>query len=253
LTPVSVIVITRNEEKNIRECLTSARWADEIIVVDSGSSDGTVDVARTFTQKVFVKPWEGFGESRTFALSQARNEWMFWLDADERIAPELAEEIELTVSGPPKHAAYTVPRKAFFLGRWIKHCGWYPGRVTRLFRKDKGRFTTDRVHEKLIVDGPVGELKSDLLHYTDPTLEHYFMKFNRYTSLAAEDLAAAGRSASVFRLVVNPFWTFVKMYFLRLGFLDGMPGLILCTLSAGYVFAKYAKLWELNTHKETGE
>ncbi|GJQ21862.1 MAG: glycosyl transferase [Bacteroidia bacterium] len=253
MTRVSVIVITRNEERNIRDCLSSARWADEIIVVDSGSSDGTVAAAREFSEKVFERPWEGFGASKNFALSKARNDWVFWLDADERITPELAEEIELSISKRTDKAGFSVPRKAFFLGKWIKHCGWYPGRVVRLFRRDKGTFSNDRVHETLIVDGPVAELKADLLHYTDPSLEHYFTKFNRYTSLAADDLAGKGRRSGVGRLLLNPMWTFVRMYFLRLGFLDGMPGLILCMLSAGYVFTKYAKLWERTRTMETIE
>jgi len=253
LTRVSVIVITRNEERNIRDCLSSARWADEVIVVDSGSSDGTVAAAREFSDKVFERPWEGFGASKNFALSQARNDWVFWLDADERVTPELAEEIELSLSGQTDMVGFSVPRKAFFLGTWIRHCGWYPGRVVRLFRRDKAVFSNDRVHERLIVDGPVAELKSDLLHYTDPSLEHYFTKFNRYTSLAAEDLAGKGRRTGIGRMLLNPVWTFFRMYFLRLGFLDGMPGLILCMLSAGYVFTKYAKLWERTRTMEARE
>mgnify|MGYP001455702774 CR=1 FL=1 len=253
MTRVSVIVITRNEERNIRDCLSSARWADEVIVVDSGSSDGTVAAAREFSDKVFERPWEGFGASKNFALSQARNDWVFWLDADERVTPELAEEIELSLSGQTDMVGFSVPRKAFFLGTWIRHCGWYPGRVVRLFRRDKAVFSNDRVHERLIVDGPVAELKSDLLHYTDPSLEHYFTKFNRYTSLAAEDLAGKGRRTGIGRMLLNPVWTFFRMYFLRLGFLDGMPGLILCMLSAGYVFTKYAKLWERTRTMEARE
>lgn len=245
MTPVSVIVITRNEERNIRECLASARWADEIVVVDSGSTDGTVAAAREFTPKVLERSWEGYAESKNVALGQVRNPWVFWLDADERITPELAQEIEMTVSGSPAHAAFTVPRKAYFLGRWIRHAGWYPGRVVRLFRKDRAGFSADRVHERLIVNGSIGALRSDLLHFTDPTLEHYFAKFNRYTGLAAEDLAATGRRPSVFRMITNPLWTFLRMYVVRRGFLDGIPGLILCVLSAGYVFTKYAKFWEL--------
>lgn len=253
MTRVSVIVITRNEERNIRDCLSSARWADEIIVVDSGSSDGTVAAAREFSDKVFERPWEGFGASKNFALSQTRNDWVFWLDADERVTPELAEEIELSLSGQTDMVGFSVPRKAFFLGTWIRHCGWYPGRVVRLFRRDKAVFSNDRVHERLIVDGPVAELKSDLLHYTDPSLEHYFTKFNRYTSLAAEDLAGKGRRTGIGRMLLNPVWTFFRMYFLRLGFLDGIPGLILCMLSAGYVFTKYAKLWERTRTMEARE
>lgn len=241
---LTVIVLSKNEEHNIRDCLVSAKWADEIIVVDSGSQDETVKRARKFTRKVFVRAWRGFGEARNYAIRKARGEWIFWLDADERITPELAREIKETITGIPLHAGYSVPRKAYFLGKWIRHCGWYPGRVVRLFRRELGRFSDEKVHERLVVNGTVGDLKSDLLHYTDPSLDHYISKFGRYTSLAAEELSAKGRRFSVISLLVNPVWMFWRMYIVRRGFLDGLHGLILSVLSAGYVFVKYAKLWE---------
>ncbi|MBI2619759.1 MAG: glycosyltransferase family 2 protein [Ignavibacteriales bacterium] len=253
MSPLSVIVITQNEEHNIRECLSTVTWAGEIIVVDSGSEDRTVERAREFTDRIFVRAWRGFGEARNFAIRQARGEWIFWLDADERITHLLAEEIRKTIESLSSLAAYSVPRKSFFLGKWIRHCGWYPGRVVRLFRQDKGRFTDEKVHERLNVDGTIGELKADLLHYTDPTLEHYFRKFNRYTSLAAEELGLNGKQFSLAKLISKPVWTFWRMYVLRLGFLDGLHGLILSVLSAGYVFTKYAKVWERSSTKESEE
>ncbi len=243
---ISVIVITQNEEGNIRECLESVRWADEIIVVDSNSTDKTVAIARRFTRKIFQQPWEGFGKTKNFALSKAKGEWILSLDADERVTPELAREIQQVVrNGSAKYSAFAIPRRAFFLGRWIKHCGWYPGRVVRLFKRTAGQFSETQVHESLRVSGAIGKLQNDILHYTDPNLHHYFEKYNRYTSLAARDLAARGETFRLRWLLFRPAWTFFRMYVLRAGFLDGIEGFILCKLSSSYVFTKYAKLWEL--------
>ena len=147
-------------------------------------------------------------------------------------------------------AAFDVSRRAYFLGRWIRHCGWYPSRVTRLFLREKGRFTEHRVHERLAIDGRVGHLENDLLHYTDPDLRHYFEKFNRYTSLAAQDLRAAGKTFHLTDVLFRPPFVFFKMYFLKRGFLDGLRGFILCIVSSAYVFAKYAKLWEISNGDE---
>ncbi|MCI0706129.1 MAG: glycosyltransferase family 2 protein [Ignavibacteriae bacterium] len=243
---LSVIVITKDEEANIQECLASVQWADEIIVVDSGSTDKTVQYAHKHTKKVYKKEWEGFGATKAFALSKAKCEWVFSLDADERVTPELADEIRSVVQhNVASHTGFSVPRKAFFLGKWIKHCGWYPGRVVRLFRRKHGRFTPSQVHEAIAVNGTIGVLRSDLLHYTDPSLQHYFQKFNRYTTLAAEDLLSKGERFSFDKMLFRPFWTFLRMYILRRGFLDGVEGFMLCVLSSCYVFTKYAKLREL--------
>ncbi len=164
MTRLSVIVITKNEESNIRECLKSVKWADEIVLVDAGSTDRTVPIARKFTRKVYVRPWEGFGRAKNYALNHCSGDWVFWLDADERVTPELAEEVRSVISaGDESFQGYSVPRKAFFLGKWIKHCGWYPGRVVRLFRKPSGSFTTHSVHERLTLRGKEGRLRTDLL------------------------------------------------------------------------------------------
>ena len=247
MTALSVIVITKNEEKNISECLESVRWADEIIVVDAESSDTTVKKALEHTQKVFLHPWIGYGEAKNFGLSKCSGEWVLWLDADERVTEKLhAEIIGAIAAADPGTAAFSMPRHANFLGSWIDHCGWYPGRVVRLFRKSEGTFSKHIVHEKLNVHGKVLNLRSDLLHYTDTDLEHYYEKFNRYTSLASDELMVQGKTFGLLKLIVNPLWIFLKMYLVRLGFLDGIPGLILSALSANYVFTKYAKLWELS-------
>ena len=243
---LSVITVTLNEERNIAACLASVRWANELIVVDSGSTDRTIEIAKQYASSVLTVEWQGYGATKNYALDQASGEWVLWLDADERVTPELAEEIKSVIARQDdRKAGYTVARRAYFLGRWIKHCGWYPSRVTRLFRRTQGRFSESKVHERLIVQGTVGELRNDMLHYTDPDLGHYFEKFNRYTSLAADDMLMAGRRFSLLDLLVRPSFLFVKMYFLRLGLLDGLHGFILCVVSSAYVFVKYAKLWEL--------
>jgi glycosyltransferase involved in cell wall biosynthesis len=251
LSTLSVIVITRNEERNIRECLETVRWANEIIVVDAGSTDRTVEIAKEFTSKVFSRPWDGYGEAKNFGLSQCAREWVFWLDADERVTPELQNEIGTALASVGSNVvAFSMPRRANFLGRWIKHCDWYPGRITRIFRRSAGRFTEEKVHERLDIHGETNPLRSDLLHYTDPNLVHYYEKFNKYTSLAAEELFTHNNNFHLTKLVVNPLWVFIRMYIVRLGFLDGIPGLILCIVSANYVFTKYAKLWEHSKRKE---
>jgi glycosyltransferase involved in cell wall biosynthesis len=246
MATLSVLTIALNEEHNLGDCLSSVVWADELIVVDSGSTDNTVSLARKSAASVYTVAWRGYGAARNFALSHATGDWILWLDADERVTPELTEEIKAILRRDDRGiSGYTVARRAFFLGRWIKHSGWYPSRVVRLFRRGKGTFSETRVHEELVVDGEIGVLHNDLLHYTDPDLHHYFEKFNRYTSLAAEDMKAAGRSFSLPDLLLRPPFLFLKMYVLRAGFLDGIQGFILSVASSAYVFIKYAKLWEL--------
>lgn len=242
---IAVIVITKNEEHNVSQCLQSVQWADEIIVVDSESRDKTVEIARTFTPKVYIKPWLGFAAAKSFGLQECTSEWVLWLDADERVTSPLAEEIRNLVRSKPQEAAFRVKRKAYFLGTWIRHSGWYPGRVTRLFNREKARFNNAAVHEGLEVDGAISDLSNDLLHFTDPNLYHYFSKLNRYTTLAAVESFRKGKRSGLSDFIVRPVWQFLRMYFVRLGFLDGVPGLLLALLSASYVLTKYAKLWEL--------
>ena len=247
MNSLSVIVITLNEEKNIADCLKSVSWASEIVLVDGGSTDKTLEIARGFTEKTFVKPWEGYGASKNFGLEHCTGDWVLWLDADERVTPGLAEELKgILANDTTSPVAFEIPRKAFFLGKWIRHCGWYPGHVLRLFRRKAGHFSENKVHERLEVSGEKGRLRSDLLHYTDPNLWHYFEKFNRYTTLAAEELSGNRARFKISQLIVRPFWVFVRMYILKRGFLDGIHGLVLSVLSAAYVFTKYAKLWELS-------
>jgi len=251
VSAISVILITKNEEVNIRECLETITWANEIIVVDAGSTDRTTEIAKEYTQKIYSRPWDGYGVAKNYGLAQSKSDWILSLDADERISPELQKEILEKISSVDSSvAAMSMPRRANFLGRWIDHCGWYPGRITRVFRRSSGRFSEERVHERLEITGNTIPLNSDLLHYTDPDLKHYFEKFNKYTSLAAEELRERRRGFSLLNLIINPLWVFFRMYILKLGFLDGIPGFILCVLSANYVFTKYAKLWEKSNHNE---
>ncbi|MDE3056895.1 MAG: glycosyltransferase family 2 protein [Bacteroidota bacterium] len=250
MIPLSVIVIAKNEEKNIGDCLQSVLWCDDIVVVDAESSDATVALVKKFTSKIFVKPWNGFAEAKTFAVSQAKHDWILWLDADERVQPELAAEIQNMIASNPSYAAFAVARRAYFLGKWIRHSGWYPGRVPRLFNKYRATFSSVPVHEGLEIDGTVGRLRHDLLHFTDPNLFHYFEKFNRYTSLAAGEAFQEGKKFRRVDFIVRPPWLFFKMYILRLGFLDGTHGLLLAILSSAYVFTKYAKMWEACAHAE---
>ncbi|HTK83092.1 MAG TPA: glycosyltransferase family 2 protein [Bacteroidota bacterium] len=242
-SPLSVIIITRNEERNIAECLRSVDWAGDIVVVDADSSDKTVELARKSTEKVFVRKWEGYAAAKAFAMSQTSNEWVLWLDADERVTPDLRDEIQSLLAAP-EFRAYEVARRAYFLGKWIRHCGWYPGYVIRLFEKKSVRFSDSNVHESIVFQGSVGRLSNDLLHYTDDTLFHYTAKLNRYTSLAAADLKKKGTEFSLLGVVARPPFMFFKMYILKRGFLDGRHGLVLSLLSSGYVFTKYAKLWQ---------
>ena len=244
MSTVSVIVITYNEERNIDACLKSVQWADEIIVVDSQSTDKTIPIALQYTNKVYVKEWEGYSENKNYALRQVSSEWVLWIDADERVTPELAEEIKQRIAGNPAENGFECARRAFFLGKWIRHCGWYPGYVLRLFRHNSAQFNHHKVHEGLVLDGKHGRLKNDLLHFTDDSLEHYLWKFNRYTSFAAEELAERGKKPVFLNILFRPLHAWLKMYIFKLGFLDGMQGFMLCFLSAGYVAMKYAKLWE---------
>ena len=241
---LSIIIITKNEENQIQDCLESARFADEIILVDSGSTDQTLDIAKSYVTQIIETEWKGFSGTKNIALEAATGDWIFWLDADERIPTELQNEIcEIMQNGT--HEGYYVARKAIFLGRWIRHCGWFPGYVIRLFKAKGAQFSDDQVHESVEIDGPTSHFNTPLIHYTDLSIEHYLLKFNHYTTLGARQLFESNRMFHLTDLIGRPMFSFIKMYVLKLGFLDGIQGLILCVLSACYVFTKYAKLWLL--------
>lgn len=244
---LSVVIITLDEEANLRRTLASVAWADEIIVVDSGSTDRTRQVAESFHAQFFVEPWQGFAAQKNSALAKASGEWILSLDADEEVEPALAGEIREVLAANPSVAGFRIPRKNFFLGRWIKHGGFYPDSKLRLFRRGAGAFEDRLVHEDLRLDGAAASLQHHLLHHAYPTLEDYLEHMNRYSSLGAQMAnQKRARGFSFIDIVVRPKLTFFYNYFLRLGFLDGREGLLLHLYHAGYVSWKYAKAWELS-------
>jgi glycosyltransferase involved in cell wall biosynthesis len=244
---ISSIIIARDEESNIGRCIdTLKNCIDEIIVlIDNRTKDRTVDIVKSKNVYYEIVDWQGYTKTKQYAITKTSNDWILWVDADESLTKELSNEIKSIKGKQPERVAYSFPRKAYFLGKWIRHSGWYPARVTRLFNKNFARFTENHIHEGLIVEGKIGQLNSDLEHWTDPTIEHYFKKFNIYTSLAAEELFRQNKKAVLSDILLRPVIIFIKMYLLRLGFLDGVRGLILAVFSSAYVFTKYCKLWEL--------
>jgi len=246
MSKVSAYVIAYNDEPNMRPCLESLTWADEIIVVDSFSTDATEKIAREFTQHVYQHEFHGFGDLRNTAVAHATHEWIFSLDTDERATPELRDEVRRVIGRSDAADAYFVPRKNYFLGRWIRHCGFYPDyRQPQLFRKGRLRYRQEMVHESFDLEGRTGYLHEHVLQYPFRDIDQYLMKMDRYSELMAQRMARDGRSFHAHQLVSHPCFTFFKMYIGRAGFLDGMPGLILSGLYAYYTFIKYAKLWEM--------
>jgi len=252
--PVSAVIIALNEERNIAACLESLRWADEIVVVDSGSTDGTQAIARRFTDKVFEVPWAGFGPQKQAAVDRAGHDVVFNIDCDERVTAELAEEIGRVLSEPGMAAAYSVPRRTFLGGKEIRHCGWYPDRTTRLFDRRHARFSDDLVHERVEVSGPRRDLRHPMLHHAFAGIGDIVAKMNRYSDLSARQMFDRGRRCGILDLTLRPAFAFLKTYLLRLGFLDGVEGLVISATTGWLVFAKYAKLreWARSAGKATG-
>ncbi len=241
---LSVAIITKNEENNIRSCLESVRWADEIVVVDAESTDETVKMAKTFTRRVFVRPWAGFARQKQAALDLCRHPWVLSLDADERVRPELAAEIQNLLHTGPAHDGYSIKRRSYFLGKWIKKCGWYPGYQVRLFRRTKTSVSEKRVHEGFLVDGPVGRLENDIDHYSHPSLYDSIAKLNRYSSLEALDRMTR-KKVRWYHFLANPASTFWIKYISQGGFWEGMHGFLLCYISALLKMVLYMKIWHL--------
>ncbi len=247
---LSVVIITFNEEANLARTLASVAWADEIVVVDSGSTDRTREVAESFHAKFFVELWKGFAAQKNSALAKATGDWVLSLDADEEVEPALADEIRTVIAANPSVTGFGIPRKNFFLGRWMKYGGFYPDRKLRLFQRGGGSFEDRLVHEDLRVTGTTASLKRHLLHHAYPTITSYIEHMNRYSLLGAEMAAAKRpRGFSFLDIVIRPKLTFLYNYFLRLGFLDGREGLLLHLYHADYVSWKYAKAWERTRSK----
>ncbi|HOD65633.1 MAG TPA: glycosyltransferase family 2 protein [candidate division Zixibacteria bacterium] len=242
---LTVVVITKDEEANIERCLESVAWADELIVVDSQSTDRTAELARRRGAVVCDVEWRGFGPAKRRGVALATQEWVLSLDADEVVGTELAHQIRQVAAGGGEHDGYYVGRRTNFLGRWISHCGWYPDPVLRLFRREKGNVNEAVVHEQVEVDGSVGRLSGELLHFSYPTLEHYLAKSAVYTTLGAREAFRRGRRARWYDLVIRPPISFFSHYIVRQGFRDGMEGWIISVMSAVAVFVKYAKLRHL--------
>jgi len=243
---VSGVVIAYNDAPNIRKCLESLHWVDELVVIDSYSTDGTTEICREFTPHVFHYPFHGFGALRNQAVTHATNDWIFSLDTDEFATREIQEEIEQLLAKGPQAYAYFVPRQNQFLGRWIKHGGWYPDyRQPQFFHKSHMRYREDLVHEGFELTGQTGYLRSHVEQTPFRDIEQFWHKMNRYSTLRAEAMHEEGRKFHVHQLISHPFFTFFKMYIWRVGFFDRKPGLILSMLYAYYTFVKYAKLWEL--------
>ncbi len=243
---LSVTVITRNEAHNIRACLESVAWANEIIVVDAGSTDETVAICREFTPHVHVHDWPGFGKQKNRALGYATQDWVLSLDADERVTPELRAEIERAMQDAA-FDGYYVPRLSQFCGKFIRHSGWYPDYVLRLFMRGAGRFSDDLVHETVLLQGTSGKLRSPLLHYTYRTAEDVERKVRHYADSAAQQMFRAGRQAAWLDAPLRGGWAFLRTYVLRLGFLDGGAGLAIARMNARTTFLKYRKLRELGS------
>jgi glycosyltransferase involved in cell wall biosynthesis len=239
---LSAIIITKNEAANIGDCLQSLAFCDERIVVDAGSSDGTLLIAREKGARVAVHSWKGFGPQKNYALSLAQGDWVLSIDADERVTPELAEAIKAAIAAGSADG-YEIPRRSSFCGRMMRHSGWFPDRVLRLFRRDKGRFSDDIVHERVICDGKLARLKEPLLHYPVARLEDAIRRMDNYSTLGAERIAGSGKPVSFFTGIAHGAFTFLRIYVLRLGFLDGSAGFLLAVANAEGTYYRYMKAW----------
>jgi glycosyltransferase involved in cell wall biosynthesis len=242
---VSVTIITLNEAEHIGAAIDSASWADEILLVDSGSTDGTIDIARAKGVTVLCRTWSGYVDQKNFAAERASHDWIFSLDADERISPALAQEIRSVVAADPPLHGYRMPRVTHHLGRWIRTTDFYPDYQTRLYDRRSARWRGKYVHESLAVDGAIGHLRHELEHHSYRDLRDHLNRINDYTTLAARQMHEGGRRAGSFDLLVHPPAAFLRNYVLRRGFLDGTTGLTISAMNAYAVFLKFAKLWEL--------
>lgn len=247
--PLSAVLITLNAAAQIEACLRSVAFCDEIVVVDSGSADGTVEKAQRLGARVIQSEWRGFGPQKQFAVEQAGHDWVLCIDADERVSEALRASIETTLAAPSGHA-YRFARCNRFMGRYLRHGEGYPDWSLRLFDRRHARWSDDAVHEKVLADGAVGTLAGDLLHDSAETLDSYLAKQNRYTTLAAQEAMAKGRRATVAHVLLSPLLRFFKFYFIRLGFLDGLPGLVHILIGCGNSFAKYAKMLGFRADKQ---
>ncbi len=240
---LSVAVIVKNEEKNLPKMLDSIAWADEIVVLDTGSQDKTIEIAKAAGCLVYESEWLGFGKCKQIAVDYCSNNWILSLDADEVVTPQLKSKIESIIGNETKYSGYRIKRKSFYLNKMINHCGWNHDYTLRLFKKDKGHFNSKLVHESVQIEGNIGYIHEHLLHYTYPTINSHLTKMILYSDLASRSHSKK-KTTSLAGAYFKANWKFWKMYLFQLGFLDGKIGFILCFNSAMGVFWKYAKLWE---------
>jgi glycosyltransferase involved in cell wall biosynthesis len=241
---LSVTVITRNEAANIEAALGSISWADEIVVIDAESTDETVAIARRRGARVEVRPWPGYSAQKNHAASVASHDWILSIDADERVSPALASEIQALLRAEPVHRGYRVPRISYYLGRWIRGTDWYPDYQLRLYDRRAGEWNGRAVHESVALDGVIGRLEHDLQHFPYRDISDHLQTIDRYTTLAAEQMHAEGRTPSIGGILLHPPFAFLRNYVLRGGFRNGSAGLIVSLLNSYYVFLKLAKAWE---------
>jgi len=238
---ITATIITLNEERNIARAIESLRCADEILIVDSGSVDRTVELAQNLGVRVIDANWRGYSAQKNWAAEQASHDWILSLDADEALSEALEAELWSLKKTDPRHDAYTMPRLARYLGRWILHSGWYPDRKVRLYNRKKAGWVGEFVHESVQVMGRVGHLESNILHFTCDSLSEHLRTLDRYTTLAAQEIASRRLKVPLWRVILDPAWTFAKSYFLQRGFLDGLEWLTIAYMAAFYTFLKYSK------------
>lgn len=249
ILPVSLVVVTLNEEANIERCLRSVPFASDIVVVDSFSTDRTAEIAQKLGANVLQEKWRGYGPQKAFAVSKAKNDWILSLDADEALSPELQKEILEKFQSLNPEVGYEIPRRSYHLGRWIHHGGWYPDAQLRLFNRQHSNWSQDALHEKVQVKSKE-RLKQDMLHWVFEDLSDQVLTNDKYSSLGAGNLAKSGKGFSLAKLIFKPWTKFVECYFLKRGFLDGLPGFIIAVGAAYSIFLRHAKLWEIKMKKE---
>ena len=244
---ISAFVICYNEEQKIARCLQSLQWCDEILVIDSGSTDRTVEIAQHLGARVIHNPWSGFLAQKQFGLAQCQSAWVLNIDADEEVSRELAAEIRATISDPANRTdGFELLRVVFYLGKWWRKGGWYPEFRLRVLRRAVARWGGEDPHEHAIVDGPIRRLRGELRHYTYDSISDQMRSLNNHSSVAAQSLHCRGAQSSAIKILARPLGRFIKFYLIKKGFLEGLPGLFVALMEAFYVFLKYFKLWELN-------
>ncbi len=246
---ISAAFIARNESGNIPDAIKSLAFADQIIVADTGSTDDTTEIARKLGAEVHSVKFEGFGKTKNKALDYCRGDWVLFIDADERVTPELAEKIMKAADNESSSSGFLINRLTYFLGKPVRHSGWYPDYILRFFKRESGKFSSNLVHEWVKVEGPVDKLEGLLLHYSYKSLDQYLDKLNEYSSLSAEEMFEKGKKFNILDPLFRPVLTFLKMFVFKSGFLDGLNGFILAVLSSYHVFIKYVKLYHLRRNR----